>query len=156
MIEFDYMQDTIDATAFTYEKMLSCGVENTGERKDKQTGLMPVRDITALIGFNGEVIGSMFISMDEASALKTISKFIMFEQTEVNEDILDGLEEIVNIIAGAAAARFNAKAGLGLPTILIGDNQRIRGSEDSPWILQNMTTENLGDFTLGITLKEVQ
>ena len=155
MINFNYLQNTIDGTNSTYEKMLASPVSNVGEESTK-TGVIEVSDITALISFNGDVIGSMLISMNEATALKTISKFLMFEQTEVNEDILDGLEEIVNIIAGAAAARFKAKAGLGLPTILIGENQRIRGSDDSPWKLQNLSAGDLGEFLVGITLKEVQ
>ena len=155
MINFNYLQDTIDATNFTYEKMLASSVEKVGD-ESTQTGVIKVSDITALISFNGDVIGSMLISMDEASALKTISKFLMFEQTEVNDDILDGLEEIVNIVAGAAAARFDAKAGLGLPTILLGENQRIRGSDDSPWKLHKLSAGDLGEFLLGITLKEVQ
>ena len=142
MIEFDYLQDTVDATVFTYEKMLASNVTKLGELST-ETAMIKVKDITALIGFTGEVIGSMLISMKTDVALKTISKF-------------DGLEEIVNIIAGAAAARFKVKAGLGLPTILIGDNQRIRGSEESPWKLQTVQSEALGEFLLGITLKEVQ
>jgi len=155
MINFNYLQDSIDATNFTYEKMLASSVQKV-DNESTQTGVIKVSDITALISFNGDVIGSMLISMDEATALKTISKFLMFEQTEVNDDILDGLEEIVNIVAGAAAARFKAKAGLGLPTILLGENQRIRGSDDSPWKLHKLNADSLGEFLIGITLKEVQ
>jgi len=149
------MQDTVDATAFTYEKMLASNVSTVGE-VTTETSMIRVQDITALIGFNGKVIGSMLISMKNDVALKTISKFTMFEQTEIDDDVFDGLEEIVNIIAGAAAARFKTKAGLGLPTILLGENQRIRGSEESPWKLQTVQSEALGEFLLGITLKEVQ
>lgn len=125
MINFDYLKDTVDATAFTYEKMLSASVSCVGE-SSTHTDLIGVSDITALIGLNGEVIGSMFITMKNEVAMKTISKFLMFEQTEIGEDVYDGLEEIINIISGAAAARFELKTGLGLPTILIGENQRIR------------------------------
>lgn len=155
MINFDYMKDTVESTAFTYEKMLTTAVSAVGE-ETTETGLIQVQDITALIGFNGEVLGSMLISMKNDVALKTISKFLMFEQTELNDDIFDGMEEIVNIIAGAAAARFKLKAGLGLPTILIGENQRIRGSEESPWKLQTVKSDDLGEFLIGVTLKEVQ
>lgn len=155
MIKFDYMKDTVNATAFTYEKMLTTTVSAVGG-ETTETGLIQVQDITALIGFNGEVLGSMLISMKNDVALKTISKFLMFEQTELNDDIFDGMEEIVNIIAGAAAARFKLKAGLGLPTILIGENQRIRGSVESPWKLQTVKSDDLGEFLIGVTLKEVQ
>lgn len=155
MINFDYMKDTVNATAFTYEKMLTTTVSAVGG-ETTETGLIQVQDITALIGFNGEVLGSMLISMKNDVALKTISKFLMFEQTELNDDIFDGMEEIVNIIAGAAAARFKLKAGLGLPTILIGENQRIRGSVESPWKLQTVKSDDLGEFLIGVTLKEVQ
>lgn len=155
MLNFDYLQNTIDATASTYKKMLSTTVNTHGAYSAK-TGLIPVNDITALIGFNGEVIGSMFISMKNDIAMKTISRFMMFEQSEIGEDVFDGLEEIVNIISGAAAANFKAKTCLGLPTILIGENQRIRGNENTPWKLQNLHAMDIGDFTIGVTLKEAQ
>ena len=155
MLDFDYFQNTIDASIFTYEKMLSTVLNKLGESSN-HTDIMKVQDITALISFNGDVVGSMFITMNQGVALKTISKFIMCELTELNDDIYDGLEEIVNIIAGAAAARFNVKANLGLPTILLGENQRIRGTDDSPWKLQTVNSEILGPFTIGITLKEVK
>ncbi len=155
MLNLNYLQDTIEATAFTYEKMLGTGVTTVGTEVS-ETNLIKVEEITALIGFNGEVLGSMFISMKNETAFKTISKFLMFEQTELNDDIFDGMEEIVNIISGAAAAKFKKKTGLGLPTILLGENQKIRGHEDAPWKLQRMKSTELGEFLIGVTLKEVK
>ena len=126
-----------------------------GDKTDTVTGIINVREITAIIGFNGELIGSMLISMSEENAQKTISKFLGFELTEVDDDVLDGVEEIVNIIAGIAAARFPKRTGVGLPSVLMGERQRIHGSEDAPWVLTTMKSEALGEFTIGATLKEV-
>ena len=153
-LHFDYLQDCVEATVHTYEKMLGCVPTTSGERYT-QTGIISVHDVTALIGFNGEGLGSLLVSMSQESAKKTVSKFLYTELTEVDDDVLDGVEEIANIIAGAAAARFEFKTGLGLPTILLGEKQRIHGNEDAPWWFMKMNTEAFGEFTLGATLKEV-
>lgn len=153
-MNFDYLQDCVTATVSTYEKMLGALPVTEGERYS-QTGIISVHDVTALIGFNGEGLGSLLISMSQENAMKTVSKFLNTELTEVDDDVLDGIEEIANIIAGAAAARFKFKTGLGLPTILLGEKQRIHGNDDAPWLFIKMKTEAFGDFTLGATLKEV-
>ena len=153
-MNFDYLQDCIDATVFTYEKMLGTAPVTVGERYS-QTGIISVHDVTALIGFNGAGLGSLLVSMPQENAIKTVSKFLYTELTEVDDDVLDGIEEFANIIAGAAAARFKFKTGLGLPTILLGEKQRIHGNEDAPWLFMSMKTEAFGEFTLGATLKEV-
>lgn len=154
IMNFDYLQDCMDATVNTYEKMLGNVPVVVGERYT-QTGIINVHDVTALIGFNGDGLGSLLISMSQENAMKTISKFLYTELTEVDDDVLDGVEEIANIVAGAAAARFKFKTGLGLPTILLGEKQRIHGNEDAPWLFITMKTEAFGEFTLGATLKEV-
>jgi chemotaxis protein CheX len=154
VMDFDYLQDCVDATVTTYEKMLGSTPVTVGERYS-QTGIINVHDVTALIGFNGEGIGSLLVSMSQENAMKSVSKFLYTELTEVDDDVLDGIEEIANIVAGAAAARFSFKTGLGLPTILLGEKQRIHGNEDAPWLFITMKTEAFGEFTLGATLKEV-
>jgi chemotaxis protein CheX len=149
----DFISYVTKGAEVTYQKMLNENL-SLGDHTETITGIINVREVTALIGFNGEMVGSMLISMSEDSAQKSISKFLGYEVTEVDDDVLDGVEEIVNIIAGIAAARFPKKTGLGLPTVLVGEKQRIHGSADTPWVLTTMKTENLGEFTIGVTLKE--
>ena len=153
-MNFDYLQDCITATVSTYEKMLGTTPVTEGERYS-QTGIISVHDVTAIIGFNGDGLGSLLVSMPQENAMKTVSKFLYTELTEVDDDVLDGIEEIANIIAGAAAARFKFKTGLGLPTILLGEKQRIHGNGEAPWLFISMKTEEFGEFTIGATLKEV-
>jgi chemotaxis protein CheX len=154
MVDFDFITDCVNATQQTYEKMLG-DIPAVNSPVITKSGIISVREITALIGFNGVVIGSMLISMNEEEAKRSISRFLGYEITEVDDDLLDGIEEIVNIIAGSAAARFPVKTGLGLPTVLMGSRQRIHGNTDSPWALTTMKSEALGEFTIGATLKEV-
>lgn len=153
-MNFDYLHDCIEATVYTYEKMLGNVPVTVGDRYS-QTGIISVHDVSAIIGFNGDGLGSLLISMSQENAMKTVSKFLYTDLTEVDDDVLDGIEEIANIIAGSAAARFKFKTGLGLPTILLGEKQRIHGNEDAPWLFISMKTEAFGEFTLGATLKEV-
>lgn len=173
----DFLQGCINATVFTYQKMLKCTPVVVGERYT-QTGIIHLSNVTALIGFNGTVMGAMVISMNESEAIKTSNLFLygklpkeqQMEQTllyedehvklitkhlDVNDEVLDSVEEIVNIVSGAAAAKFPYRCLLGLPTILMGQRQRLHGSEDSKWHFIKMKSEQLGEFTIGATLKEV-
>jgi len=143
----------IIATVNTYVKMLGTKPEVVGERYT-QSGIFSVSEVTALIGFSGEAVGAMIISLSEEVSLKTISKFLYFEQTEINNEVLDGIEEIVNIVSGEAAARFSYQTGLGLPTIMLGEKQRLHGNEEHPWQFIKMKTDELGEFIIGATLKE--
>ena len=63
-MNFDYLQDCIDSTVYTYEKMLGSVPVTVGERYS-QTGIISVHDVTALIGFNGDGLGSLLISMPQ-------------------------------------------------------------------------------------------
>ena len=151
---FNFIKDCTIGAKQTYQKMLGDKPIVIGPT-ETISGIINVREVTAIIGFTGELIGSMLISMSEESAKKSISQFMGFEINEINDDVLDGVEEIVNIISGVAASRFPKKTGLGLPTVLVGERQRIHARENSPWILTTMQTEQLGQFTIGATLKEV-
>ena len=75
MVKFDFIKDCALATRDTYEKMLREVPEINGPVQT-ETCLINVREVTALIGFNGDVIGSMLISMSEEKAKQTISKFL--------------------------------------------------------------------------------
>ena len=153
-MEFDFLQDCIDATVFTYEKMLRCTPDMCSE-KYSEGGIIEVNEVSALISFTGDVIGSMIISMNDTDCLKTVSRLLYSEVSEIDSDALDGMEELINIIAGSAAARFRSNTGLGLPMILLGEKQRLRGTADSPWEFIRVKSDDLGEFLIGATLKEV-
>jgi chemotaxis protein CheX len=84
-------------------------------------------DISAIIGLTGEARGAVVISMKTALAMRLTDMLTGSSHTEIDDEVIDAIGEIVNIIAG------NAKKGLeeafklviSLPTIVQGSNHTI-------------------------------
>lgn len=84
-------------------------------------------DISAVIGLTGEARGAVVISMKKNLAIKVTDMLTETKHTDIDDEVLDAIGEIINIIAG------NAKRGLeemfrlviSLPTIVRGVNHSI-------------------------------
>lgn len=89
-------------------------------------------DISAIIGLTGEARGAVVISMRKDLALKLTGKLTGSIHTDVDDEVVDAIGEIINIIAG------NAKRGLeesfrlviSLPTIVRGSGHEIMWPND--------------------------
>ena len=94
-------------------------------------------EISAVIGFAGEARGMIVISMKKEPALKITEMLTGKVHTNINNEVIDAVGEIINIIAG------NAKQGLeetfrlviSLPGIIKGANHRISWPEESSRII---------------------
>jgi chemotaxis protein CheX len=58
------------------------------------------QDISAVIGLSGDVRGAVVISMKREFAIKIADTLVGTAHTELDDDIVDAIGEIVNIIAG--------------------------------------------------------
>jgi len=151
----EHINPCIEATVDTYKTMLGSVPVRNGKLEVK-TGIFPVADCMGVIGLTGKVRGAMMIGMKEEVACKTVGMFLEKEISSIDADVLDGIGEIINIIAGAAAAKLaDFKIGLGLPTVLAGKDHQMFSDINSPWIIIPMKTEEGGEFQVAITMEEV-
>ena len=151
----EHINPCIEACVDTYKTMLGVTPERAG-KLSVMTGMFPVSDVMGIIGLTGKVRGAMMIGMKEVVACKTVERFLEEEQTEVNADVLDAIGEILNIIAGAAAAKLSEfKIGLGLPTVLAGREHKMFADINSPWIIIPMKIDAVGEFDMAVTMEEV-
>ncbi|HKL85725.1 MAG TPA: chemotaxis protein CheX [Treponemataceae bacterium] len=94
-------------------------------------------DISSVIGLTGEARGAVVISMKRNLALKLTGVLTGSTHTEVDDEVVDAIGEIINIIAG------NAKRGLeesfrlviSLPTIIRGPGHTIMWPNDQARII---------------------
>jgi len=94
-------------------------------------------DISAIIGLTGEARGAVVISMQKNLAGKLTGILTGSEHTDMDDEVIDAIGEIINIIAG------NAKRGLeesfrlviSLPTIVTGTNHNIQWPNDNARII---------------------
>lgn len=144
----------IDATRETLESM--CGVKliRSAELKKVDGEIVETDELMAIIGLAGGVKGACMIFCPIDVGMRIISKFVMTEITEINVDLMDGFGELVNIIAGAADAKFeDFRITLALPSILVGKNAKFFAKAGSPFIIVPFMTEDGGQFSFGVALE---
>ena len=151
----EHINPCIEACVDTYKTMLGVTPVRAGKLEVK-TGVFPISDVMGVIGLTGKVRGAMLTGMKEEMACGTVGMFLDKEIPEVDADVLDGIGEILNIIAGAAAAKLaDFKIGLGLPTVLAGKDHKMFADLNAPWIVIPMKIDGAGNFELAITMEEV-
>ncbi len=80
--------------------------------------------ISVLVGLLGDYTGTLIFNLSERAALLLAGRLLGEDQTEFNEDTLDGIAEIGNIIAGGVKSLADgtefAFANLSCPTVVMG------------------------------------
>jgi len=113
------------------------------------------RDMIGIIGMSGTAQGLVALKLPVDTALKMVGKMIGTKYDRVDSSIIDGVGEMVNIIAGGAKAKFHGhNITLSLPTVVRGCMYNISNIENAVFLSIPFETE-LGDFSLLITFKPV-
>lgn len=83
--------------------------------------MLPKYDISGIIGFSGDVVGSIVLSMPSEVARHVVASFAGAEMEVGTPDFADALGEIVNMVSGAAKAKFTSKdVRISTPSVVIG------------------------------------
>ncbi|MDR3171356.1 MAG: chemotaxis protein CheX [Treponema sp.] len=122
-----YIKPFIEVCQLVFKAFV--GIEIKAERPyflDKVTfdGL----DISGVIGLTGQARGAVVLSMHKSLALRLTSQLTGTPQTELNEDTMDAIGEIVNIITGNAKQKLedSFRLVISLPTIVMGSEHTIK------------------------------
>ena len=80
------------------------------------------QDISAVIGLSGDIRGAVVISMKKGFAIKLADTLVGTTHTELDDDIVDAVGEIVNIIAGNVKNEVpgGERIVISLPTVIMG------------------------------------
>jgi len=109
-------------------------------------------DVSSIIGFSGEIIGSVVISLQLEAAEKLVSAFAGEKLTVDSEDFADAVGELANMIVGAAKKDLGHAACISLPTVIIGTGHSIARLTDVPCIVIPCHTP-CGDFAVEMSIK---
>ena len=144
----------IEGTSETLDSMCGLKLRRVGGIRKVNGEIVDTDELMAIIGLSGCVKGCALISSPLDVGLRIIGKFMMSELTEVNSDLMDGFGELVNIIAGAADAKFeDIRIDLSLPTILIGGNTKFFAKAGSSLVMVPFVLEGDGGrFCLGVSM----
>jgi len=80
------------------------------------------QDISAIIGFSGDIRGAVVLSMSKELVIKLADKLVGTRHSEIDNDAVDTIGEIVNIIAGNIKREVpdGEKIEISLPTVIKG------------------------------------
>ncbi len=111
-------------------------------------------EVSALIGLAGETTGAVVLSFSHDMALKVVSLMTGTKYAFLGSEVLDGVGELVNIIAGNAKKDLNDfRISISLPGVITGNNYRINWPKGVP-IITIPFKSSIGDFTVNVSLKE--
>ncbi|MFG0292414.1 MAG: chemotaxis protein CheX [Phycisphaerales bacterium JB065] len=142
----------IKSTQNIFETMLQMGIE-IGEPAVK-ADKAPSHDISGIIGFSGDVGGSVVLSFPFPTAQRIVSVFTGMEMdAEATEDIADAVGELVNMIAGGAKAQFSGrKVSISCPSVVVGKDHTVQNAKDAVCVLIPCDCD-CGNFTVEVAIK---
>ena len=111
-------------------------------------------EVSALIGLAGETTGAVVLSFSRETAIRIISILSGKQHTALSNEVLDGVGELVNIIAGNAKRDLlDFRIMISLPGVLVGDSYRIKWPQGIPVITIPFDAD-VGAFTVNVSLKD--
>ncbi len=129
------------------------GVETTVERLTLKTGPVASYDVSAIIGFSGQVIGSVVVSFQMAAAVSLVKAFAGVELTSDSPDFADAIGELANMIAGSAKKDLGATASITCPSVVLGANHVIARLRGVPCFVIPCKTP-VGNFAVEVNMKQ--
>jgi chemotaxis protein CheX len=110
--------------------------------------------VSAIIGLAGETTGAVVLTFSRETAIAMVSRLEGKTYVALGAEILDGVGEMVNIIAGNAKKDLlEYKIVISLPGIITGHDYKINWPQGVPVISIPYESE-LGPFAINVSIKE--
>ena len=94
---------------------------------------LPEASITGLIGLGGKCTGFISMAMPERVATLAVSGLLLEEHKAINAQVVDGVGEITNVIAGGIKTRLSNTPwtvnNITIPSVILGDSYNITYSK---------------------------
>lgn len=130
------------------------GVKLTNKSPYINKDAQHLHEISAIIGLAGDTKGAVVLSFERETAIKMVSRFSKKKYFALSREVIDGVGELVNILAGNAKKDLlDFKLTISLPGVITGNKYKINWPKDVPVITIPFESE-LGDFTVNVSLKD--
>lgn len=149
-----YINPFLNATLGLFRDFL--GMEVSSGKPSVLGDPRDLSEVSALIGLAGETTGAVVLSFSHDTALKVVSMMTGTKYAFLGSEVLDGVGELVNIIAGNAKKDLSEfRISISLPGVITGNNYRINWPRGIP-IITIPFSSDLGDFTVNVSLREAE
>ena len=128
------------------------GVKPQIGRPQFKTDSRATHDVSGIIGFSGEIIGSVVVTFQMEAAQKLVSALAGMEVDVKSPEFADAVGELANMIAGSAKKDLGLIANIAVPTVVIGQNHTIGRLTGVPCVVIPCHTD-VGDFAVEVNIK---
>jgi chemotaxis protein CheX len=112
-------------------------------------------EVSGLIGLAGETTGAVVLSFSRETAINIISRFAKQKFQALGNEVLDGVGELINIIAGNAKKDLaDFRIEISLPGVITGNSYKIHWPEGVPVVTIPFESD-MGPFSVNVSLKEL-
>lgn len=127
-------------------------VPTTVERPHFKSEPAPQYDVSSIIGFSGDIVGSVVVSFQKDAAVQLVSAFAGTPIDPNTSDFADAVCELANMIAGAAKKDLGHNATITVPSVILGRGHQIARLSDVPCLVVPCKTP-VGDFAVEVNIK---
>jgi len=136
MISVDYINPFVSATLETLQVMAF----SRPARGDPfvKTDCATQGDVSGVIQFAGDAIGSVAVTFSSVLAAKIYSRMVGETVPELTDEVRDAVGEIANMVAGGAKAALSEKGysfQLTVPSVVVGKNHSIAHRGKGPYLV---------------------
>lgn len=128
------------------------GVETTVGAPSLKSDPAPTHDVSAIIGFSGEVVGSMVLTFQTETARRVVAAFANAPLEPGSPDFADAIGELANMVAGAAKKDLGLPASISVPTVIVGTGHTVARLSDVPCVVIPCSTAS-GEFSIEVNIK---
>ena len=117
-----------------------------------KTAPQPAYDVSGIIGFSGQIIGSVVVSFPTECAAKVVEAFAGMKLAVGSPDFVDAVGELANMIAGAAKKDLQAECSITVPSVIVGAGHVVARLSGVPSIVIPIQTP-FGAFAVEVNIK---
>lgn len=92
-------------------------------------------DVSAIVGFSGDVAGSVVVSFSRDTALAIVEAFAGAALDMNDPDFADAVGELGNMIAGNAKKEFGCSASISVPSVVLGTGHTVARLREVPCVV---------------------
>ena len=112
-------------------------------------------EVSGLIGLAGETVGAVVLSFSRETAIAIVSKMAAKTYNALGTEVIDGVGELINIIAGNAKRDLeDFRIEISLPGVITGTTYRIHWPEGIPVVCIPFESE-VGKFSVNVSLRDM-
>lgn len=148
-----YINPFVKATVALFQDFV--GVDVTAGKPYLRKDPNDLEEVSGIIGLAGETVGAVVLSFSRESAIKVVSRMERRTYQALTNDVIDGVGELVNIIAGNAKKDLTEfRVDISLPGIVTGSSYQIHWPEGVPVIAIPFDSE-YGHFSVNVSLRDM-